>query len=113
MIDGKVDASVIVEGFAPLSQQLAKKTYVCIDNAPMHRSQAFIKQMPTWVKKGLMVKYLPAYAPELNLIEILWRFMKYYWLPFSAYTSFQCLSEAVEEILTRIGTDYTINFQAA
>ncbi len=113
MIDGKVDASVIVEGFAPLSQQLAKKTYVCIDNAPMHRSQACIKQMPTWVKKGLMVKYLPAYAPALNLIEILWRFMKYYWLPFSAYTSFQCLSEAVEEILTRIGTDYTINFQAA
>jgi len=43
-----------------------------------------------------MVKYLPAYAPALNLIEILWRFMKYYWLPFSAYTSFQCLSAAVE-----------------
>ena len=37
---------------------------------------------------------------QLNLIEILWRFMKYYWLPFSAYASFQCLSEAVEEILT-------------
>ena len=58
-------------------------------------------------------EYLPSYAPELNLIEILWRFMKYYWLPFSAYASFQCLSEAVEEVLTRIGTDYTINFQAA
>jgi hypothetical protein len=26
--------------------------------------------------------------PKLNLIEILWRFIKYYWLPFSAYTSF-------------------------
>ncbi len=89
MIDGKVDASVIVECFDQFSQQLDKKTYVFIDNAPMHRS------------------------PELNLIEIWWRFMKYYWLPFSAYASFQCLSEAVEEILTRIGTDYTINFQAA
>jgi len=69
----------------------------------MHRSQAFIKQMPTWVKKGLRVKYLPAYAPELNLIEILWRFMKYYWLPFSAYASFQCLSEAVEEMCAITG----------
>ena len=29
-----------------------------------------------------MLKYLPSYAPELNLIEILWRFLKYYWLPF-------------------------------
>jgi DDE superfamily endonuclease len=54
---------------------------------------------------------LPAYAPELNLIEILWRFMKYYWLPFSAYASFQCLYEAIEQILTRVGTEYTIAFQ--
>ena len=113
MIDGKVDAAIIVTCFDQFSQQLDKKTYVFIDNAPMHRSQAFIKHIPKWVKKGLIVKYLPSYAPELNLIEILWRFMKYYWLPFSAYASFQCLSEAVEEVLTRIGTDYTINFQAA
>jgi len=69
--------------------------------------------MAKWVKKGWMVKYLPSSAPEWNLIEILWRFMQYYWLPFSAYASFPCLSKAVEEILTRIGTDYTINFQAA
>jgi len=63
-IDGKVDASVIVKGFDQLSQQLDKKTYGFIDNAPMHRSQAFIKQMAKWVKKGLIVKYLPSYAPE-------------------------------------------------
>jgi hypothetical protein len=25
-------------------------------------------------------QYLPSYSPELNLIEILWRFIKYYWL---------------------------------
>jgi hypothetical protein len=36
----------------------------------------------------LIIKYLPPYSPELNLIEILWRFMKYYWLPFSAYMFF-------------------------
>jgi transposase len=62
---------------------------------------------------GVIIKYLPPYAPELNLIEILWRFMKYYWLPFSAYASFQCLVEAIEEILTHFGTEYTIAFQAA
>ena len=63
-IDGKVEASVIVKCFDQCSQQLDKKTYVCIDNAPMHRSQAFIKQMAKWVKKGWMVKYLPSSAPE-------------------------------------------------
>jgi len=92
MIDGKVDASVIVTCFDQFSQQLDKKTYVFIDNAPMHRSQAFIKHIAKLVKKGLIVKYLPSYAPELNLIEIVWRFMKYYWLPFSV-VSLNCRDE--------------------
>src|SRR3989454_5622729 len=52
-------------------------------------------------------------SPELNLIEILGRFIKYYWLPFSAYGSFQPLCAAVEEILQQFGTRYTIDFQAA
>jgi transposase len=28
----------------------------------------------------LILKYLPPYSPELNLIEILWRHIKYRWL---------------------------------
>jgi hypothetical protein len=84
MIEGKVDTSVMVACFEQLSQQLDKKTSVLLDNAPMHRSQAFIEQMPTWVKQGLIIKDLPPYAPTLHLIEILWRFMTYSWLPFSA-----------------------------
>ena len=113
MVEGKVDSAVVVECFEQFSQQIDKRTYVLIDNAPVHRSREFIDQIPKWVKRGLIVKYLPSYAPELNLIEILWRFMKYHWLPFSAYASFQCLLEAVEDILIRFGTDYTISFQTA
>src|SRR6266568_8889006 len=52
------------------------------------------------------VHFLPSYSPELNLIEILRRFIKYYWLPFSAYGSFQPLCAAVEEILQQFGTRY-------
>ncbi|HEY5870416.1 MAG TPA: transposase [Candidatus Tectomicrobia bacterium] len=113
MIEGSVDTAVIIECFDQLSGQLDKRSYVLLDNAPMHRSKACIHQIPNWVRKGLIVKYLPAYSPKLNLIEMLWRFIKYYWLPFSAYTSFSCLCKAVEDILTRFGTDYTINFQVA
>ena len=111
MIEGSVDTSVIIACFDQLSTQIAKRSDVLLDHAPMHRSKAFIAQMPRWVRQGLIVKSLPAYSPELNLIEILWRFIKYYWLPFSAYTSFQSLCTAVEDILTRFGTDYTITFQ--
>jgi transposase len=113
MVEGKGDTATIVECFEQFSQQLDKRTYVFLDKAPVHRSQEFLGHMAQWVKRGLIIKYLPAYAPEVNLIEILWRFMKYSWLPLSAYTSFQCLYEAVEQILTRVGTDYTIAFQAA
>jgi transposase len=113
MVEGKVDTATIVECFEQFSQHLDKRTYVFLDNAPVHRSQEFIEHIAHWVQRGLIIKYLPAYAPELNLIEILWRFMKYYWLPFSAYTSFSCLYEAIEQILTRVGTEYTIAFQSA
>lgn len=112
MLEGSIDSQAIIESFDQLSEQIEKRTYVLLDNAPMHRSKAFIQQIPRWVKKGLIVKYLPPYSPELNLIEILWRFMKYYWLPFSAYASFQSLVAAVEDVLNRFGTDYRIAFQA-
>jgi transposase len=111
MIEGSVDAKAIIESFDQFSKQIEKRSYVLIDNAPMHRSKAFIQQIPKWVKKGLIVKYLPPYSPELNLIEILWRFMKYYWLPFSAYASFQSLVAAVEALLNSFGTDYRIAFK--
>jgi hypothetical protein len=113
MIEGSVDTTVIIACFDQLSAQRDKRSSVLLDHAPMHRSKAFMHQIPPWVRKGFMVKYLPAYSPELHLIEMLWRFIKYYWLPCSAYASFSCLCKAVEDILTRFGTDYTINFQAA
>jgi len=110
VIEGKVDTEVIVECFTQFSQQIKKRTYVFLDNAPIHKSHEFIRHIPQWVKRGLIIKYLPPYSPELNLIEILWRFIKYYWLPFSAYVSLQCLRQAIENILTCFGTDYVINF---
>lgn len=112
MLEGIIDSQAIIESFDQLSEQIEKRTYVLLDNAPMHRSKAFIQQISRWVKKGLIVKYLPPYSPELNLIEILWRFMKYYGLPFPAYASFQSLVAAVEDVLNRFGTDYRIAFKA-
>jgi len=113
LIDGSVDTAAVVACMDQFSAQLTKKAYVLIDNAPIHRSKAFIRHIPKWIKRGLIIKYLPVYSPELNLIEILGRFIKYYWLAFSAYGSVQQLGAAVEEILQQFGTKYTIDFQAA
>ena len=58
----------------------------------------------------LIIKYLIPYAPEINLIEILWRHMKYLWLPFSAYQCMKALREALEQILKDVGSKYQITF---
>src|SRR2546430_4457262 len=52
--------------------------------------------------------YLSPYSPGLNLIEILWRRIKYTWLPFSAYACLNALSEALEAILSQVGSEYQI-----
>ena len=79
--------------FDEFSEIITKKTVVIFDNSSSHTSEKFMKNIEKWEKKGLFVKYLPPYSPELNPIEILWRFIKYLWLPFSAYTSFRNLVE--------------------
>ena len=91
-------------------QTITKKTVVVVDNASIHRSEAFADRMPHWRKHGLIIKYLSPYSPELNLIEILWRRIKYAWLPFSAYACLNTLSAALETILSQVGSEYQITF---
>ena len=44
-------------------------------------------------------------------IEILWRFIKYQWLPYETIDSQQELDEKLEQILRNFGKDYTIDFK--
>ena len=82
-----------------------------MDNASMHTSNAVKnKQEEEWKKKGLTIFYLPTYSPELNIIEILWRFIKYEWLNIDAYESWKSLVKAVEDVLQGVGDKYKINF---
>ena len=81
-----------------------------MDNSSIHTSEEFAEQIPQWKKQGLLIKYLIPYAPELNLIEILWRHIKYFWLPFSAYQCMEALREALEHILKDLGSKYQITF---
>ena len=63
-----------------------------------------------WEEKGLFLYFLPSYCPELNLIEILWRMIKYHWLPIKAYDNFKSLVKNFHQILSQVGSRYTINF---
>jgi len=94
-----------------MNQNITKKRVVIIDNAPIHTSQKFLDKIQELEEKDMFFKFLPTYSPELNIIEILWRFIKYEWLPFSAYSSFKQLVIEVENILIQIGERFKITMR--
>ena len=71
-----------IESFFP---KVDKRTVIVMDQAPIHTSYAMQDKREEWVERNLEIFELPSYSPELNLIEILWRFIKYTWLDASAY----------------------------
>jgi transposase len=110
MFEESIHTGVVIACFDAFCQTITKKTVVAIDNASIHTSDEFEERLPYWKKHGLIIKYLPTYSPELNLIEILWRRIKYTWLPFSAYECLNALREALETILSHVGSQYQITF---
>ena len=108
--EGTVDSDVVIGCLDQFCTTLQGPTVVVMDNASIHTSEAFQEQLPRWEKQGLEIFYLPAYSPELNLIEILWRFMKYEWIEFWAYTSWRHLSQYVDEVIKNFGDKYKIHF---
>ncbi|MEW6737801.1 MAG: IS630 family transposase [Acidobacteriota bacterium] len=110
IFDGSINSHLVIECFNIVCETITKKTDVVLDNAPIHTSDEFQEYIEEWQKKGLYVKFLPDYSPELNLIEILWRKLKYEWLPFSAYQSIKALENALCYILANVGSKYQISF---
>ncbi len=110
IFEQSVHTAVVIACFEEFSKTLKKKTVVVMDNASVHTSEEFEECLPKWKKKGLIIKYLTPYSPELNLIEILWRNIKYAWLPFSAYQCMNALRDALENILKNFGSKYQITF---
>ncbi len=112
-VEGSVDTEVVVSCFEAFSKQIQRLTVVVIDNASAHTSKRFAECRARWEERGLFLYYLPPHCPELNLIENLWRMIKYRWLPLSAYQDFPSLVARVEEVLVQVGSHYTIDFAAA
>ena len=101
---------VLIRCFDDYCQRMKKPALIVLDNASVQRSAAFEAQKERWEEQGLYLLFLPPYCPELNLIENLWRKIKYEWLPVSAYQSFKDLSEALDEILRGVGSKYRLSF---
>lgn len=110
-VETTVTSSVIAETIAGFiqSRPADKLTVVVMDNAPIHR-KAERESQALWLLGRVWVWFLPPYSPELNLIEILWKKIKYEWLPWDAYASFQTLRHALQNLLQGYGEKYQVNF---
>jgi transposase len=107
---GPIDTGTVIHCFDLFNNLRQKPALVIIDNAPIHTSDEFEEELERWEQDDLYVKFLPAYSPELNLIEILWRKIKYEWLPLDAYQDFKTMTNALFEVISGIGSKYRITF---
>ncbi len=81
-----------------------------LDNAPIHKSHEFMQAIKRWEQQDLYIFFLPTYSPHLNIIETLWRKMKYEWLKPQDYLNCETLKKAVLNIICQYAEKYSIKF---
>lgn len=113
---GSVNTAFVIKCLDDFVQQISDQRtdkqpqVVVLDNAPMHRSEAFQAKLTDWQAQGLHIFFLPRYSPHLNRIERLWKQIKCHWLKPEDYLSFESLKQALTQILEGFGTEFIINF---
>ncbi|MEA3095962.1 IS630 family transposase [Caballeronia mineralivorans] len=87
----------------------ARMTVVVLDNAKIHH---YIEQetLDRWfIEHRMVLFYLPAYSPELNLIEIVWKHAKYHWRRFVTWTR-ETIEAEIAKLLGSYGSEFEIGF---
>ena len=110
-VNGSMDGACLSAFIDDFAQQITQPTVIVLDNAPFHHSKIMQQKIEQWKLIDLRIWFLPTYSPHLNIIETLWRKIKYEWLKHYHYKDQKTLTAALEEILKNIGTEYTIEFK--
>ena len=110
--EGRVTTDTVIDAFEHFinARKNDKPCFIILDNASFHRSAKFKQKLHEWLMNDVLVCYLPPYSPELNIIEILWKKVKYEWLPCEAFKTFEDLSVNIKNILNYYGEKFTITF---
>lgn len=67
----------VVRFLKHLLQHLPGKLLVIWDGAPIHRSKMIKQFLSDGATDRLQLERLPSYAPDLNPVELLWRYLKH------------------------------------
>ena len=130
-----INGAFIVEQLEKLSFGLKRLTVVVLDNAPVHVAPVHVAPVHVapvhvapvhvapvhvakrvqerrvfWQERGLFLFFLPPYCPHLNIVEVLWRKLKYQWLRPQDYLESDALFYQVRQALAAVGTLLKIHF---
>ncbi len=105
-----INSQFILERLEDLSVKLKKLTVIVFDNARIHTSRIIKERIKVWQTRGLYIFYLPRFSPHLNIVEILWRKLKYEWLSPSDYQDKENLFYQIRLALKSVGQNLFIKF---
>jgi transposase len=105
-----VNSKMVIDFLDNFSQNLTIPTVIVMDQASIHTSDSLLEKLEEWSQKNLRIFWLPTYSPKQNLIEILWKFIKYEWIEIDAYSGWTSLLNYLKKVLNNFGKKYVINF---
>jgi len=82
---------------------------IVLDNASIHHGIDEATRDRWLIDHKAVLFYLPAYSPELNKIEIVWRQLKYRWRRFVTWTK-ETIDAELAELLAGYGTKFQTSF---
>ncbi len=89
----------IASGYAATGSPIT----LVLDNARYQKCQSVFDKAEAL---GIELLYLPAYSPNLNLIERLWRFVKKQVLYSGHYDKFAAFKDSIDNCLRDLGTRF-------
>ena len=107
---GSATADLIIAFIDDFVQKMTQRTVIVLDNASVHHTDDFYDKIEEWKQLDVDIFYLSRYSPHLNIIETLWRKIKYEWLHPEDYKNLQTLEAAIDNILIKFGTEFSIHF---
>ena len=97
-----INAQSTIELFKKIeaAHPLANNIYITLDNAQYYRSKLVKAYLET---SKIKLLFLPSYAPNLNLIERLWKYMKKELMRNQYYEKFSDFKNAVSQFFESLG----------